>query len=450
MLTLKEISKLVFILVLLAGCSETIDEQRSNQGIAVSFIDGMQETVYENQEYKVIAELQNKGEYDAPYGKVVLSGFDKSIMPFSSIRHGQNLAAKDLPPIQGTNEYNREGGFDNVEFSIPKNHITLPYQDPYRPDLSLDVCYYYETIATPRVCIVPDPSKARGDVCTPGAIDLENQGAPVAITRLEESVMHDFVNFAATIQNVGDGQILAPDQESYESCPNNLKHTNIDSVEVDMEINNMPEPECTNDGKIRLDDGKGTAICKFQIRPDSYDVFTRETKDNPYTKQLKITVKYHYITGTSKKITVEKSIGAGDHDGDGGESPDWNKESDSNNEQTNEPTEDTLCDCKPENGYDQPHKPCVCLYYDGNEHFCDVEKGSPLKVNEKNPTLTVKTSDPKQVKICGISGYGFDDCGKSIKQDLELTKGKTKKIAVIGQNIEGKTKASQWCNVVFN
>lgn len=437
MWTLKGQFSLLVILLLLAGCSETIGEEKE-KGVVTNFIEGVQDTVYENQEYLIIAEVKNSGDYDYPYGKVVLTGFDNSILPFGS-QTKRNTAVKEIPELEGSTEYNELGGIGNVEFRIPPNHITVPYEGDYNPSLKLNTCYYYETVAVPSVCIVPDPAEADHSICTPDARKIERQNAPVVVTKIDEEVDKDFVHFTATIENIGEGEVVAPAQTSYENCPTNLKRTDMGIVEAEMEINNFPEAECANDGEVKLNNGKGKVMCEFQIRPDDYDVFTKDPESEPFIKQLKINLKYHYKTQTSKEITVKDAVDSHEEWGDSGNPFE---------EEEGEPEEDTESKCSCEAKEDNaPIGPCVCLYYDGEEHFCDPSKDKPLVVGEEDPKFTVYTSNPEVVKECGISGEGKTDCGKSKTYELGLKEGDKTNVAVIGENQKGAIVASQWCKI---
>ncbi len=315
---------LVIAFITLTGCIES-EVGEGKEGITIEFKSyTVKDTIYEEESYSVVADLRNKGRFDSPYGKVLLHGFDRNIMPFNNLEPNKNMARKSLPDLPAKTMFNPDGGYNTVEFSIPRNHIYVPYKGTYTPTLTLSTCYYYETSAAPTVCIAPKPGELNEDSpCRPETINMESQGAPVAITKIEQEMEDWFVNFILTVENVGSGRVIAHTKEGYDNCPNNLGYDDLNIVKVDMNIPNMQDPVCSNEGLARLSNGKGHIFCRFQIRPDSYDEHRMEIDKDSYTQQARIDLKYYYTTKAEQKITVAKreSI-SGEVEGGSGDRPD--------------------------------------------------------------------------------------------------------------------------------
>ena len=105
------------------------------------------------------------------------------------------------------------------------------------------------------------------------------------------------------------------------------------------------------------------------------------------------------------------------------------------------------CDCIAEMGYPKPKPPCICLYYKGEEYFCEPNKKDKfLIVDEANPILTIRSSHPERVRHCGVEDVGYTGIGKPKKYNLNLEKGETRWIKIVGY--EGTEKpCAQWCKV---
>ena len=443
----KEINIVVLAMAFLAfaGC-EQVQMDDETKGITVDFMEEtVRETVYEGEAYSLIAEVRNEGRYDRPYGKVLLHGFDREIMPFSDLVPGRNVARVNLPEIPAKSEYMPEGGYENIEFSIPRNHIYIPYREPYSPTLVLSTCFYYETNAAPSVCIVPKPSELTSDSpCQPGTVRLQPQGAPVVVRSVEQEIQEGFVNFIVNIENVGGGRVVSPTSEGYDNCPSNLGYEDLNRVRVDLSIPNMPDPECTNEGIARLHNDRGSIHCKFQIRPDSYDRYTREIDTASYTQQLHINLKYYYTNSERKTIKVAKREGVVDERrGDAGREPGLIGDDGEREERvsgvSDSGSETGICRCD-----GSIHEPCVCLYYGGSEVFCHRSSEADTTVGERNPRFTIYGSDDS-IRECGISGYGKTSCGSSKEYELGLGNGERTTINVLGYDENGNVIASQNC-----
>lgn len=303
----------LIICIFIISCSnqqQNLDYDSGTTGIVANFEDKLDHTIYEGQDLSLVVNLQNKGSYDEAYGRVILSGFDRHIMPFRELVAYDNYAVHYLPELESRSPYNIDGGFDTVSFEIPKNSIYLSDFEKYEPNLMLSLCYYYETKATPNVCISLDPFNSKSKICDPfKPIVMQNQGAPVAVTKVEQEVMADFTTFIVTVENVGEGNVITPTQESADACPLNLKHDDLNEFEFEMKLSNTQNPECTPNGRARLVNGKAVIFCKFQLRPEFTKNHNEEIGAEMYTKQLEINIKYFYNTNTYKKLKLAKQPG---------------------------------------------------------------------------------------------------------------------------------------------
>ena len=174
--------------------------------------------------------------------------------------------------------------------------------DVYEPYIILTACYGYKTIANPVVCIDPNPfgvytaSKA----CQPRTVtEMGGQGAPIAVTKVEQIPSRGKVQFKIYIENKAKGKAIADEKVS--TCnliePTDYKYINkIDSYEVEASGLNLvacqPDPE-----NLRLVDDKGVIICSFDT----------DQSVPAYTTPLKIELDYNYMESTQpKKIRIIK------------------------------------------------------------------------------------------------------------------------------------------------
>jgi hypothetical protein len=91
-----------------------------------------------------------------------------------------------------------------------------PGLDQTTQHLLLTTCYQYTTYADPIVCIDPDPTSDYRKVCVPRSRSWSNQGAPVAITSIEQENTPKKIIFRINVKNVGKGQVY--DAGKLEKC----------------------------------------------------------------------------------------------------------------------------------------------------------------------------------------------------------------------------------------
>ena len=334
---------ILLLLVLISGCKgkksaeKSLEEIRSGtQGIAINFLLGaMPEKIHvveggdeATNSFDVVLEVRNVGAFPQPdeisllsdlagtsLGTVHLSGYDSNILSFDT----SGAAELDPKILIGKSTINPDGGLDIIKFAGRVKTESLDVEK-YEPILLATACYSYITVAGPSVCIDPNPYSTIKErkVCEVQDITLSSQGAPIAITRIDEEALAAKTQFKITIKNVGNGDVIK--SESLYKCQSFGQHVeflgteDIDKVYLKEVKISKKQLKCgpfidgnlnSESGYIRLTNGEGLIIC--ELPRDEY-------KDNPtaFTTPLQIKLIYAYRTTTQQKIQIIKErIGIG-------------------------------------------------------------------------------------------------------------------------------------------
>ena len=310
---------LVIFILVLSGCGpRRTDEPREEnyrtgtQGLEIKFPTDLPTQVYEgDSDVRFVVEVRNKGafpqsdELEVFEGKLWIGGFDEQILNVfprlgSSVTQGVNLDGFEL---EGKSPYNKDGGFSLVEFQMDVND--LPQGAPfYKPNIILTASYLYKTIASPVVCIDPEPrsTRIREKVCEINrGISVGSQGAPIAVTKVEEEVTSNDFLFKIYVDNVGGGLVI---RESDIGDNPNEGYDWRDMNEVVIEeinVGNIPMTECRPavGREVHLIDNKGFIFCRL-------DKSVAEGK--AFETVLNIKLGYGYTTSAEGKIEVFEEV----------------------------------------------------------------------------------------------------------------------------------------------
>ncbi|RLE37633.1 hypothetical protein DRJ17_06140 [Candidatus Woesearchaeota archaeon] len=304
---------LIFLLFFSFGCSpetgETdVDYRKGTHGIVMNFMtDIPPATMYDNMPIDLIVEIRNKGAYPQPnpitgwainvispttkgIGTLYLSGFDNTLimgMP----------KQMSIPKLEGKNPYNPEGGYDVVSFRGNIINFDSRNIDSYNANFLVTSCYNYETIASQTVCVDPEPysTKEKTKVCIiPPSYSLSGgQGAPVAVTKIEETVLSNKIQFKIYIKNLGDGKIIDKNRLNID-CPYSLDYTNLDKVYVSGRVSGY-SLSCKPRNPITLTKGVGSVICTIP-KP----VMSKSA----YTTPLQVKLEYGYSSSIQKSVEI--------------------------------------------------------------------------------------------------------------------------------------------------
>jgi hypothetical protein len=104
--------------------------------------------------------------------------------------------------------------------------------DQTKQSLMLTTCYQYTTYADPVVCIDPEPTSDNRKVCYPRSSTWNGgNGAPVAVTSVEQENTPRKVIFRINVRNIGTGTVYDPG--SLEKCsPYSLARTTAADLNV--------------------------------------------------------------------------------------------------------------------------------------------------------------------------------------------------------------------------
>ena len=308
----------ILMLAFVLGCTPTEKDSKDwvptgTKGLTIQFLDNFPRDKYlvgnNKEDINIIIDIKNEGAQtmgnDAPArfkgGSVYLSGFDQQVI--SIPRGGRGLASLYLPGISSTSQ---TGSIDSVKFegSINPQNILV---DNYDLRILATVCYPYRTNAGPSVCIDPTPFDFdQGQVCEMGPKTLTSQGAPIAVTRIEQEAFTDSIQFKIYFENAGSGDVINIDKlgqcNPFSADP--LGREDFDRVKLVNVFAGTKQLQCgpfTNEGPgvVRLIDGKGYVICNLDI--------SQEASNVAYLTSLNIELEYGYRSSISKPITISKA-----------------------------------------------------------------------------------------------------------------------------------------------
>lgn len=379
------ILSVVVALVLIAGCTPSgpnsanlYNYHTGSQGIEMSFLPGNPPaTTYSSNPMTINVEVKNLGAYDLARSNVCLflSGYDQSMITFAqstmftggfgggigtttseSFNLGQCPYSFDsgMQQLPGKSVISPTGGVDTAQWTSSETKFSA---DEYKPIFQVTSCYRYMTEASLPVCIDPNPylSVNQPKVCTVKDIAGGSQGAPVAVSKVEEDISPATINtgsgsairtgttvyFRVYVNNVGAGQVLAPDWDAmnlnptiinfntlpsgfssnwvqskynyampnslYDCAIGKLSFKDYDKVYIQAFLGSgtstTPGLELTcNPEIISLTNKQGSSLCKAVLQPNSaYDTETA------YTSQLNVFLRYGYTKSIVKQVTIKNT-----------------------------------------------------------------------------------------------------------------------------------------------
>lgn len=304
------------------GISEPIEIHVGTSGLELDF---MQESppseVYLGDLFQVTVELANKGAYDIKGGILVLGTDEHLYVRTSNFQDGfENF------DLTGRSLYDPVGGIDRKTIQIEASKLD-PQSETITTNIAVTVCYPYKTEATATVCVDPDifGDRQLEKSCTPTTIGMgikthegqelpAGQGAPIAITRIEQRMMahenDDLImpTYMIYIKNMEDG--LPVEIGLYEEA---CKSTGIakeawNRVGFDAYLSDRSmQLDCTP--KYQDEQNSKTGSLKLEKDEDFIRCTLKEgipKSRGTYTTPLMIDMIYGYTFTISKQVLVRR------------------------------------------------------------------------------------------------------------------------------------------------
>jgi len=278
------------------GQPQPVNAYTGTQGLVINFVpNNPPTTIYttgmEDTGNSIIVELRNKGTHTTG-AYVYLTGFDPNILL-------NIVSQKSIQTIDGKSPVNLEGGYQQISFT-DNLRVNLPEgTDVYPVNLQATACYDYKTIAALSVCVDPDPYGAiKQKACVPhGANVGGGQGAPVAITSVQQESLPGKVVFKMTIANVGGGQVLQRGISN--RCTTGLKYAEQDKIAILKATLSGSSGFCTPSvgQEIRLTNNQAQFSCTFNLQGKL-----------AYTTTLEIELEYGYMQSVLLPIQIKKIV----------------------------------------------------------------------------------------------------------------------------------------------
>ena len=284
---------LPFILasILLVGCSGTgssgfnlYSPYYGSEGVEMQFLESAPpDTMYQGSRLKVGLLLQNRGAMDVTDATISLSYLDKY---FDINKPTQSGIA-----IKGKSFIRRNGEKTPVFFDGEVNDLKetdVGYDDLSTPILAT-LCYSYTTHLEEKVCIDPDVYglKERKKACIAQDLRLTDQGAPIAIKSVKQSVLDEgssqTVYMELHIKNVGGG-LVADASPSVLCSSASIGDEKISRLKINAQLGNS-KMDCGRTDVVHLDSGEAVVTCSAKI-----------TADEEYATALKVDLTYGYST----------------------------------------------------------------------------------------------------------------------------------------------------------
>jgi 3D (Asp-Asp-Asp) domain-containing protein len=307
------------------------------EGVAIGFYkDSPPEKLYENQPFPVMLSLQNKGAYDIPYERMIIT-FSQDplyigggISPYLPTAYDPELYGQEDAALRGRSLTFPDG--EERAFTMPAEQVF--YVKPVKgqrespeTEIIASICYPYTTYVSSTVCIDTNlyGQNLREQSCVATPIAFQGgQGAPITITSIEVSaapvtsrsgVTVVRPRFVVHLENRGDGSAMGPDSlDAKDACLLKVSRELLDTAVIDARLLGA-KLQCGQtmygeaSGLIHFQDDAAEIICTL---PDAAlgDPLLAGTQN--FATTLTINVSYYYKAHAIAPLAIERVPGSRD------------------------------------------------------------------------------------------------------------------------------------------
>lgn len=309
-------SFIIVLIVFSAGCTskgsnsntENRNYRTGNQGLYLEFVQNMPPyRVYALEEFELMIKMTNKGASDINGGYLYISGYDTTYLD-SLYSQNAELSYHTFNAV-GKSEYNPYGEiYETASFTDDLGPNIPEGVDNFDMSFKATACYEYTTIAAAKICVDPNPANINIErkVCQVKDIGLGTQGAPVAVTKVEEQINRRDILFWIYFKNVGSGDVFVREDHPTDitMCHSNLGFDDLNKVIVEsVEVSGHEiAGTCRPEGSVQRlgSNGLGQVMCVCEN-------CVNENLEDTYETILNIKLRYGYRDSLIKKIEVRRN-----------------------------------------------------------------------------------------------------------------------------------------------
>jgi len=267
--------------------------------------------------FQVALVLANKGAYDITNGKVVLSYDDT----FLKILQDTWLRDGIVMPGGGSGNFfplNIKGkSIDNPDgetFTYSKNFKTMELGEQRQSkevNLMATACYDYHTQKGVPICIDTMPFAKIKKACETKPVAMQDQGAPLAITRVEPKLIQQGNEYTLEVylylKNKGNGLVYKSGRtetacgDDFPSLSNEKFFNILEEPDVSLKLSTDNSPNQFKCGifPLRLSDKESYLRCVYN---------SKISQTAPYMTTLFVDISYGYTQSTSKTTKIIRRI----------------------------------------------------------------------------------------------------------------------------------------------
>src|SRR3989344_1316217 len=317
----------IIFLVVMAGCakSSTVDTQTittkdiytGSDGLLISFLpNAPPDEVFEDSYAPLGLRIENKGAYNIQQGNIVIA-LENDYMDLiqGSLQTSSNDAGfiddRHLEFDLAGKGLSRSIGDQDILTVNMKIHELETLSQTHDSNVAVTACYEYLTFATETVCLDTDVYnvKNRAKGCTVADVSLTDQGAPIAVTKIQTKMLpQDFgvvPQFIISIENKGSGLVFQPGKAEDACSSEKLDYTSLNKVNVqaylqrggDTQLLQCSPSEGSEAAIATLKDGSATVRCVLEEGISE--------QEGTFSTPLSIEIQYGYTTTISKRVTIK-------------------------------------------------------------------------------------------------------------------------------------------------
>ena len=329
----KPLPKIILLFLLfIVGCKgmysiTDVSIYKGTDGLAIKFIENAPPNeVFEKTILPLGIMIRNAGAYDIENGLITFSleedymlldktstrtsgrGKKSAEERFDWIENERISWIEDKPQIKFSlngKTIERAEGEEEIMTLKAEARPLEELSQTHEPSILATACYDYKTELVAAVCVDTDVYgiKKITKSCKVKELGFSSQGAPVAITNIEEDVTADNLLFKIYVQNVGGGMVI--DENDIDNDPNQgYEWDSLDWVYIkDVSIGNIHLDEagqCRPDiGEfLKLINGKGYIFCKMSTA----------SIDSVYKAPLNVQLEYAYANSIQRDIEIFREL----------------------------------------------------------------------------------------------------------------------------------------------